>query len=94
MILLKYVSRRPSGYLVVNGEPGVVEEADTLTCCHCGHIWAVKPGSGTSRGWCMRCQAPTCGRPECDVCVPYERRLEAAEARHRLHAAMSREFER
>lgn len=52
----------------------------TIKCCHCGFHDDVRPGSGRRRFWCMSCNASTCGKPECDACVPWERAMEAAEA--------------
>jgi len=51
--------------------------SDTLQCRHCQAHWEVIPGSGQKRGWCMRCKGPTCGRPECDPCIPSEAKLDA-----------------
>jgi len=52
----------------------------TLRCQHCGMHWIVMPGSGRRRGWCMSCNGPTCGKAECDACVPTEQQLENIEA--------------
>ena len=62
-------------------------EKDTLMCVHCGLHWFVEPGSGTKRGWCMRCGGPHCGAPACHTCLPLEKFLddiERAVARQRL----------
>jgi len=65
----------PHGAIIVDGH----EVANTLQCCHCGcHFVSVK-GSGTVRGFCLRCSAVTCGKPECDRCVPFEKQLEIIE---------------
>ncbi len=83
--LLRHTVRRPRGYLLVTDEEGrTLDEGDTLMCVHCQYHWQVQPGSGAERGWCFRCGGPTCGKPRCDVCVPFERALEEAEARSRL----------
>ena len=66
-----------AGYTVAFGEQGVVE-SDTLMCTHCGRHFRVKPGSGTLRGFCGRCNGPTCGE-SCMECLPVEKRLEIAE---------------
>lgn len=58
-----------------------VREFRTLQCCHCGRHWLVIPGSGRTRGFCMRCGDVTCG-PDCPVgmsCVPQEQMLENLE---------------
>lgn len=68
---------RPKGhFLDQNGN----EIADTLQCCHCGAHFEVVKGSGRKRGFCMCCNGVTCGKPECDLCVPAEQQLENMEA--------------
>ena len=36
------------------------------------------------RGFCFRCPGPTCGRPKCIPCVPWEAKLEAQEGSRRF----------
>lgn len=67
---------RPSGAILIDGH----HAADTVACAHCGGHFVMVRGSGKIRGWCTRCRAMTCGAPACDVCVPYEQRLEQEEA--------------
>lgn len=62
---------KPSGGIVVDGR----QVADTQCCCHCGAHWVPVKGSGTRRGFCMRCMHATCGQPDCDPCVPIDIRL-------------------
>lgn len=76
----KATAARPHGYFRAEGWHGEVEELDTLQCCHCGSHFPVRPGSGKHRGFCMACSSTTCGRPQCDPCVHFMRRIEAAEA--------------
>lgn len=67
-------------------DPGTGREhrADTETCGHCNRIWIVRAttGEGSPGGFCRLCM-----RAVCDVCerrgkcVPFERRLEAMEAK-------------
>ena len=85
--------RKPGGYGLVSGPPDVFEEHDTFTCPHCSSICIVRPGSGTQRGFCFRCNAPTCGKTACRSCVPFERKLEAMENRHRLYKVMERGYD-
>ena len=67
--------RKPSGTIIVAG----VEMAHTKQCCHCQtHFMSVK-GSGKRRGFCTRCNAVTCGNLECDVCIPFEKKLDLME---------------
>lgn len=60
-------------------DPGAdrpLAEYSTLQCVHCGRHWTIVPGSGRVRGFCGRCNGPTCG-PRCDgKCVPEELMLE------------------
>lgn len=67
--------RRASGHIFADEQ----EIGTTLACCHCGNNFLVRRGSGKRRGFCMECGSATCGRKECDVCVPFEKRLEAYE---------------
>lgn len=67
--------RSPSGYIIIEGQ----EVAHTIQCCHCNRHFVSVKGSGTIRGRCLRCNAITCGDPGCDVCIPWEKKLEAME---------------
>jgi len=67
---------KPRGHLLVDG----ATVADTVQCCHCGRQWIFVKGSGRRRGWCMNCNAIHCGDAACDLCVPFERKLELYEA--------------
>ena len=70
--------RRPHGVILEDGQ----EVADTAQCCHCGAHFVVVRGSGKKRGFCFgKCKGPTCGRPECDPCVPFESRIDLYEKR-------------
>jgi hypothetical protein len=64
------------GVILLDGK----EVAETLQCVHCGRHWQVVPGSGAKRGWCAHCNGPSCGKPQCMVCVPAEAKLEFQEA--------------
>ena len=52
------------------------EAAETVRCCHCETQFAMVRGSGIKRGYCQQCKAVTCGRHTCDVCKPFEQRME------------------
>lgn len=67
LFLPKLTLLRPHGALVADGR----EVADLLQCCHCQYTWRLQPGSGRRRGFCHRCNAVTCGKPECMVCLPF-----------------------
>lgn len=60
------------GAIFVDG----VQVASTVQCCHCGGHFVMEPGSGRTRGFCLKCMRLTCGHPDCDECVPLERRRE------------------
>ena len=81
---------RVGGYAVTTGLWGEVEEYDTFTCPHCNGVCVIRPGSGTQRGYCFRCNLPTCGREHCISCIPFERKMEEMEARYRLRRALDR----
>lgn len=76
----RFTANRPHGYFRAEGWHGEVTEGDTCQCCHCGAHFGVVKGSGKKRGFCLRCQRVTCGRPQCDPCVPFMKRIEAIEA--------------
>lgn len=84
---------KPSGVILMDGQ----EVAHTRQCCHGGEHFISIKGSGKRRGWCTNCKAITCGRPECDVCVPYEERISLIEGKDRKknpHAEAIKELER
>lgn len=70
---------RPHGTIVIDDPELGRKEFDTLQCCHCGLHWHVVPGSGRRRGYCLKCNAVTCGGKACDGCYPLEKRLDDAE---------------
>lgn len=72
--------RKPSGHYEIVDPEGPTVRGDTVCCVHCKHTWLFIPGSGRLRGWCHRCGGLTCGSPACDLCVPFEARLENLEA--------------
>jgi hypothetical protein len=74
---------REDGHFEIISEKGSVE-GSTLQCGHCGCHFAVNPGSGRKRGFCLKCMKVTCGSQGCLECNPVEKRLEQAEARARL----------
>jgi hypothetical protein len=72
------ISSREDGIITDLNTGSVV--ATTKQCCHCGNHFISKKGSGKMRGWCTKCSAITCGKIKCCVCVPFEKKLELAEA--------------
>ena len=81
MILVpRHTVPKPRGQVIIVGPRGT-QTYDTLRCVHCQAHWVVQPGSGRVRGWCLKCGGPTCGAPECNVCAPFEKKLELMESR-------------
>lgn len=62
----------PDGYIQIVGDGPTVEH-DTLQCVHCGGHFIVRRGSGTRRGFCMKCNGVTCGGANCWECRPYQK---------------------
>jgi len=56
-----------AGYgVAIDRETGkTVDEHDSMQCCHCGHHFRVRPGSGKTRGFCLLCGGVTCGAQGC-----------------------------
>ena len=89
-MLLQRTSRRASGELTMLGEDAAVS-SETMSCVHHqGVQWLIQPGSGRERGWCFKCNGPTC-RPR-ETCLPWERQFEQMERRSRLLEAVARNF--
>lgn len=71
--------RNPHGHMIGVDADGATVEADSRMCPHCGGHFAMVKGSGVKRGWCPRCNAVCCGKPECMICIPIEAKLDFAE---------------
>ena len=56
---------KPNGHYVTSTGNGVRIEGETRQCVHCQYAWEYRPGSGITRGWCLRCSGLICGRAEC-----------------------------
>jgi len=57
---------------------------ETLTCVHCNNLYR-KLGKSDPVGFCHMCFKPVCLHcGAIDRCEPFERKLEALEARSRL----------
>jgi len=84
--------RRPQGYLTVT-EPGApTVEKDTFTCGHCNRVVVVEPACDPSAmgGFCRLCMTHICETCAGEGgCEPFEKKLEAMEARDRLRRAAS-----
>ena len=74
---------RVMGATFYSGPPGMpgAGDGETLMCVHCQMHWTIQPGSGMTRGFCMNCNGPTCGKKKCDACVPWEKAVEIREGR-------------
>ena len=83
--------RKPQGY-AITVEPGKKDvEEDTITCCHCNKVVFLKPRQDPTEvgGFCRLCMMHTCS--ECadnGTCTPFEKRLEAMEAKDRLRRSI------
>jgi len=79
---------RAQGFIESFGPEGR-REIETFTCCHCNSICNVPPPTATEVGFCARCSAREClPCARKNRCVPFEKKLEAMEARGRLLKAM------
>jgi hypothetical protein len=79
--MYEHSARHPAGHEQLMDDSGAIQEFDTHQCCHCSAHFRIVPGSGTRRGFCMRCGALTCGNPGCDACAPIEARLDFMEGK-------------
>ena len=66
---------KPSGYIIIDGQ----EVGHTKQCPHCNQHFLSVRGSGKIRGYCTLCKTVTCGSPACDICIPYEAKMEVVE---------------
>ena len=80
--VLEHVPRRAAGTVIVTDKTGIIDEFETHQCIHCQCHFKVQPGSGIKRGFCLNCNAVTCGNSQCDPCVPYEKKMEIEEGRN------------
>lgn len=76
---------KPSGGILVDGQ----HVADTVQCVHCNAHFVMRKGSGVERGWCRNCNGMVCGR-KCAKCVPFEKKLDQAEAAARRDGLLFR----
>lgn len=85
---LQHTSPKAKGaFLIVDPSSsgdGWTQNYDTVQCVHCQKHWAIEPGSGKRRGYCLNCGGPTCGARPCEEhCIPAEKMLEMMEAKFR-----------
>lgn len=77
--------RHKGGYILIT-DPDVKQEKteyETYQCCHCNAHFYRQVGKGPP-AMCLMCREPTCGRKQCDVCIPFEAKLEAWEGARRF----------
>lgn len=78
--------RNPKGYAIITGPDHPDIEWDTFTCKHCQHVVRVTPfcDAADAGGRCLVCDSLICkgclGKP----CLPFEKKIEAMEARERF----------
>ena len=77
-------ARKAHGYVTIISPEEPTQEFDTIRCVHCGGHFRVIPGSGTKRGFCLRCGGATCGKKQCNTCLPFEKWLDKVEKADRM----------
>jgi len=88
---LQNTQRRPKGHVEISDPTFGTQGGDTAMCVHCQFHWVIQPGSGIARGFCLRCNGPTCGKKACETrCVPFEKMIEKLERMGRLDAAIAK----
>jgi len=71
--------RKPSGTVIFTSPEGMISEADTVQCVHCGGHFQWVKGSGIKRSYCMACKGMTCGGASCVDHFPFEKKLDLYE---------------
>jgi hypothetical protein len=56
---------KPSAHFATADGEGHRIEGECRMCAHCNYTWEYKPGSGITRGYCVKCDGWLCGRAEC-----------------------------
>jgi len=81
---------RALGHVEVSGPSGTTVY-ETFTCCHCNEIHRVPPANAKEMAFCHKCGARECvpcAKKLGGRCTPFEKRIEAMEARGRMLAAI------
>ena len=81
--MFEHTGRNPASYSTTTSPDGRVKEEDYNQCVHCGGHFQVVPGSGIKRGYCRNCMGVTCGKPECNPCLPFQKWMDLVEANDR-----------
>lgn len=81
--------RREGGYACITSPDGVAEY-DSYTCSHCQRINLVKPKQRAEDlgGLCKQCMGLICSQCVSLPCRPFEKQLEAWEARDRFRRSI------
>lgn len=92
---------RAGGYATVTeGDGRLSREEDTATCAHGNEIVRIAPGhvpkhiNGDDIDYCCCCKGLLCQKCAAEMnltlkCVPFEKRLEEMESRHRFRRALT-----
>lgn len=77
--------RNAGGYAVIVDPECPLVEMDTFTCCHCNSVVHIKPKSKPDDfgSMCRSCMKMVCAKCADFGCTPFEKKLEAWEARDR-----------
>lgn len=83
-------ARRDQGLAEWTGPDGRSVSCHTVTCCHCNDVTVIPPGAAADDcgGFCTMCMLPTCRACAGKSCAPFEKQLEAIEARGRMLKAI------
>jgi len=77
--------RNPHGNAIIIMPGDKDKERDTFQCCHCGRHTRMKVTtaslSSLNENYCRLCDQPHCGKGDCFVCIPFEKKMEAYERR-------------
>lgn len=77
--------RNAGGTICITDPDLGVTEVDTFTCFHCNRVVRVMPKADMDRtgSMCRGCMKMVCARCAGNGCTPFEKKLEAWEARDR-----------
>lgn len=73
---------REGGLIIAGDGCGADAQRATYMCPHCQEHFLTVKGSGRPRGFCTKCMAPTCGKPDCEArCDPWQKKIDRIEQR-------------
>lgn len=83
--------RKPHGNSIIIMPGEADQERDTFQCPHCGRHRRMPVAALGDRGqYCHMCNQPRCSSKKCQVCVPFEKKMEAYERREVLTGALTK----